>query len=121
MRERIIPKKEIQEMVKELEQASIGGIKTWEPVYKEYTSRKALIEMPVGELMNPKIGGYVWTWGLTKEIRLGDITETDRFKAHGLEGKASVPVNLLTAILVWKELPEFRRQIVEIKEEHLSP
>lgn len=122
MKQEIIPKQEIEEMLKEMEKASIGGIKTWESAYKKYTGQKAIIEFPVGELMNPKISGYVWTWGMTGKILLNPITEKDRFKAQGLEGKASVPTNLLTALLVWKELPEYRRQIVIIKEnDYLSP
>jgi len=122
MKKRIIPREEVEEMVKELEEACEKGERAWDEVYKKYSKRRVLIEFPLGEIMNPKIAGFVWAWSEKKVIRTEPITEKDKFIAHKTEGKASIPVSLDTALLVWRELPKYRRQIVEIIEnDELSP
>jgi len=122
MKQRIISKEEIGKMLEEIQKASMSGVETWEPVWEKYINQKALIEFPLGEFMNTTIQGYIAGWNLYKKIQTKPITEKDKFNAQGLEGKASVPVNLFTALLVWRELPEYRRQIVEIENtgEHIE-
>ena len=46
------------------------------------------MEMPLGELANPKLAGFVWALGakgITPET--GEITNKNSFNAQGLEGK----------------------------------
>lgn len=49
--------------------------------------RTARLEFPLGELMNPGIAGFVWTWHLKDVLRNARIERHDRFNANGLEGK----------------------------------
>lgn len=119
MKERILGKKEIETMLVELQEAAVMGENSWNRLSGKYTGRKALFEFPLGEMMNPKVGGYIGVWGLRNMIQTKPITEKDRFKAQGLEGKASVPMTLLVALFAWGEFPEHRRQIIEIQEEHI--
>ena len=106
-----IPDKEIEQMIKNVEE-------DFDKYYWDYRKQKALIEFPLGELMNPNIGGYIWAWHMKGIIKTAPITEKDRFMAQGLEGKTSIPVDLFTALLAYKELPRFRRQIIKLKGEY---
>ncbi len=119
MKERILDKKEIAMMTLELEEAGGKGESAWNRVWSEYTERKARLEFPLGEVMNPKISGYVWAWKMRNILQTKAITEKDKFKAQGLEGKISVQIPLLSALLAWRELPEHRRQIIEIESKYL--
>ena len=106
-----IPDKEVEQMIRNIEE-------DFDKYYWGYRKQKALIEFPLGELMNPNIRGYIWAWHMKGIIKTGRITEKDIFKAHGIEGKASIPVDLFTALLAYKELPRFRRQIIKLKGEY---
>lgn len=108
-----IPDKEIEQMIKNIEE-------DFDKHYWNYRKQKVLIEFPAGEIMNPNIRGYVWVWhmkGLLKHVQ--DITEKDKFAAHGIEGKYSIPEDLLSALLIYRELPRFRRQIIKLKGEYV--
>ena len=71
----------------------------------------ALVEFPLGELTNGRIGGFVWVWGMKGIVQSARIDSGDRFNAQGLEGKCTIPVTLTTALLVYRELPPNRCQI----------
>lgn len=120
MKERILTEKEIAMMLLELEEAGGKGESAWNRVWNQYTQRKALLEFPLGEVMNPKISGYAWAWNMRKILKTKAITEKDRFEAQGLEGKVSVQIPLLSALLAWRELPEHRRQIIELESKYLT-
>ncbi len=68
----------------------------------------ARLEFPLGELRNPKILGSVWAWALTGAVQTDGITKADRFDAQGIEGKAVIEVQLVTALLVARDLPARR-------------
>jgi len=112
-KEKRLSREEIKDLIKKME-AATENLKSWEEFFNKYSQRKALIEFPLGELFNPNIRGYLWAWQMAGKIQTKPITEKDRFKAQGLEGKASIPVDMVTALLVWRELPEYRRQIIEL-------
>ena len=50
-------------------------------------------------------------WKSQDRIEIGRIETKDNFVAQGLEGKIGVKTNLITALLVWENLPKFRCQI----------
>lgn len=70
------------------------------------------IHIPLGELFNPKIEGFVWAWRLSGCLnKVHPITGKDRFNAQGLEGKVIIPTNSGTAYIVAQELPKNRINI----------
>lgn len=68
----------------------------------------ARLELPVGELWNERIRGFVWAWAVGGAVQTDAITGGERFDAQGLEGKAVVEVPLVTALLVAREVPKHR-------------
>jgi hypothetical protein len=62
--------------------------------------------------MNPHIAGFVWAWAMLGSITTAAIQPEDRFIAQGLEGKVRVRTTLSTALLVYRALPPYRRQVV---------
>ncbi len=82
-----------------------GAFERW---LKEEGDLPARLEFPLGELMNEKIRGFVWAWGMNDEIRTDGITKRDRFNAQGLEGKAVVEVSLVIALITARDLPKHR-------------
>ena len=73
-----------------------------------YGNAPARLEFPLGELLNPKILGSVWAWALTGAVQTDGITKGDGFDAQGIEGKAVLEVQLVTALLVARDLPARR-------------
>jgi hypothetical protein len=71
----------------------------------------ARLEFPLGELTNPRIAGFLWAWHLQGRLNTASIAASDRFNAHGLEGKCVVPTQLSTALLAARELPPYRRAV----------
>jgi len=82
-----------------------GAFDRW---LEAYGNAPARLEFPLGELMNPKILGSVWAWDLTGAVQTDGITKHDRFDAQGIEGKAVIEVDLVTALLVARDLPPRR-------------
>jgi hypothetical protein len=96
-----------------------SGLYRWERWQWAYGERAAWVEFPLGELMNPHITGFVWAWATLGGITSAPIQSEDRFNAQGLpvgplrgEGKVKVRTTLSTALLVYRELPPYRCQIV---------
>ena len=103
--------KRIKDLVAEMSAASLNP-SNWETWCDEHDSQPAWIEFPGGELMNPNITGWLWAWKLQGAIESRSLEKRDQFNANGLEGKISVKTSLTTALLVWKDLPAYRRQIM---------
>jgi hypothetical protein len=74
--------------------------------------RMVWVEFPLGELMNPAIAGFAWAWAMQKRLIVGPIQEGDQFNAQGLEGKVRVHTTLSTALLVYRDLPPYRCQVL---------
>ncbi len=88
-----------------------SGLYHWERWQQEYGQRAAIVEFPLGELMNPRIAGFVWAWALSGRITTAPIPRGDRFNAQGLEGKARVRTDLTVALMIYGELPRCRCQV----------
>jgi hypothetical protein len=95
-------------LIAELEGAAIPD--KWDNWHKAH-SQEAMIEFPLGELFNGAIAGFLFAWKLQNRISTAKIEEADRFNAQGLEGKCRVVTTLVTALLAYRELPRFRRQL----------
>lgn len=104
--------KEAIKLITRLEKlASKGDTPEFQNFWNKLNNTNARIEFPLGEITNPKIGGYIWAWKLKNNIRVIPITSKDRYNAQGLEGKAYVETNLVAALLAYRELPCHRRQL----------
>ena len=68
----------------------------------------AEIHLPLGEVMNEKIGGFMWAWKMKGLLTPVDITGKEGFNAQGLEGKVVIPNTLIGALIVWRECPAHR-------------
>ena len=77
----------------------------------EMGSRKAIVEFPTGELMNERIKGFVWAWGMRGIVQTASIEKADRFNANGLEGKVCIETTANVALMVYGDLPEHRCQV----------
>lgn len=96
-------------LIAEMEGAAIPD--KWDSWHSEHISKEAMIEFPGGEIFNEGIRGYLIAWKLQNRIISTDIEKSDRFSAHGIEGKCQVVTTLVTALLAYRELPRFRRQL----------
>jgi len=106
---------EVARMISQMQAAARPGpdwAKRWGKWQDTYGDRMAQVEFPLGELMNPNIAGFAWAWALQRRLVIGDIEESDQFNAQGLEGKACVRTTLSTALLVYRELPPYRCQVL---------
>jgi len=108
---RRLSKSELAARARRIEEASYGGLATFEPVADEYRV-KAIVEFPLGELLEPKISAYVEYWRFAGLLQTAPIRGDEGFIAQGLEGKAVVRTDLVTAILVWRALPEYRCSVL---------
>ena len=85
---------------------------TWDIWFNEKDGdRLATVEFPLGEIMNPRIEGFIWAWKMKGLLAPRDIESKDRFNAQGLEGKIVINTTLTTALLVYRDLPDHRCQI----------
>jgi len=82
-----------------------GAFDRWLEAHGDAPAR---LEFPLGELMNEKILGFVWAWAMNGAVQTEGITAQDRFDAQGIEGKAVVEVQFVTALLVARDLPAHR-------------
>ena len=101
---------DVIKLIKELETAA-SSPKTWDVWLKRNGSQDAKLEFPLGELFNPAIEGFCLAWRLTGKITTASFLDTDRFDAQGLEGKAVVTTDIVAALLAYRELPQYRRQL----------
>src|SRR5947209_1892318 len=69
------------------------------------------IVLPLGELFNPRLSGYVWVWKLKHCVKPEPITEKHRFNAQGLEGCFSIDDTLSRAMLLYREVSPDRMNI----------
>lgn len=100
--------KQCNDILSTLTKASQNG--QWDSFFNQHNI-PALLEFPIGEMMNKKIEGFIFAWKLQNSITTKPIEKTDRFNAQGLEGKIRVMTSLITALLVYRELPKYRCQI----------
>jgi len=106
---------EVERMLGQMQAAARPGSDwagRWGKWQGAYGDRMAWVEFPLGELMNPAIAGFVWAWAMQKRLVVGSIQEGDQFNAQGLEGKVRVRTTLSTALLVYRDLPPYRCQVV---------
>ena len=106
---------EVERMLGQMQAAARPGqdwAGRWGKWQGAYGDRMAWVEFPLGELMNPAIAGFVWAWAMQKRLVVGSIQEGDQFNAQGLEGKVRVRTTLSTALLVYRDLPPYRCQVV---------
>ncbi len=71
--------------------------------YQRHLQVACKVTMPLGELLNPNLAGYVWAWRLKGCVHPEPITERHRFNANGLEGCFTLDQMLSTAILIYRE------------------
>jgi hypothetical protein len=88
-----------------------GAFDRW---LKAYGDAPARLEFPLGELMNERIRGFVWAWAIWGLVQTEAITARDGFDEQGIEGKAVVQVQLVTALLVARDLPEHRAAVYAV-------
>ena len=106
---------EVEPMLGQMQAAARPGpdwAERWRRWQEAYGDRLAWVEFPLGELMNPAIAGFAWAWAMQKRLIVGPIQEGDQFNAQGLEGKVCVPTTLSTALLVYRDLPPYRCQVL---------
>jgi len=96
-------------LIAEMEAAALPD--KWDDWHKAHASQEAMIEFPLGELFNPDIAGFLFAWKLQNRIVTVGIEKSDKFNAQGLEGKCQVVTGLIAALLAYRELPRFRRQL----------
>jgi len=94
-------------LISEMEQAAIGN--NWAAWHEANVGKPARIEFPMGELTNPDIAGFVCAWNMQGLVRIVSIEKGDGFVAQGMESKVTVETGLTTALLAYRELPEYRR------------
>ena len=104
---KILKEAEVEKILNDLQENFNG-------TYDEYRKMNVRLEFPLGEVMNPNIAGFIWAWNLQNKIKTESISKKDRFNAQGLEGKATIELDLVGAVLAYQELPRFRRAIVKL-------
>lgn len=107
-----LSRKQVQALVSEMEQAA--NSKDWDTWHKVHVCQRAVLEFPMGEIWNPNILGFLWAWKLQGKLVGIPIEPKDKFATNGLEGKVSIETCLTTALLAWRELPEYRRRLTLI-------
>ena len=106
---------EVERMLGQMQAAARPGsdwAERWGRWQEAFGDRIAWVEFPLGELMNPAIAGFAWAWAMQKRLIAGPIQAGDQFNAQGLEGKVRVHTTLSTALLVYRDLPPYRCQVL---------
>ncbi|MCK9616152.1 MAG: hypothetical protein M0R48_11790 [Candidatus Omnitrophica bacterium] len=98
---------EIQTLVGRIETSALD-IDSWNKLYDEFSTKNATLSFPLGEIQNPKLSWYMKTWKSKMIIEDQGFEETDSVKTMPLEGKASVSLCLIDAILAYQEFDEMR-------------
>lgn len=89
----------------------IGNLNKYVPTGKEWYRTQVTLEFPLGELAN----GLLSTLALVgrRIPKTLPIDGTERFSAQGIEGKASVTMDLFSALAKMRDiLPEWRGRII---------
>ena len=105
---KFLTKKHADDLLKRQKEAASGLRQTWDPYYDEHCQTKATLLIPCGELMNENIRGFVLAWNMKGAINFCPVPDKVQLKAHGLEGAFTVQTSLVTALIVYGELPEYR-------------
>jgi hypothetical protein len=78
-----------------------GGTQCTDPPFLSSLAEEVRLDLPLGELANPRIAGLVLVWRLQGLPMIpGEITDQHQFNAQGLEGAVSIPMPLSMALLV---------------------
>jgi hypothetical protein len=112
MRTHTLTEREVNELRDRLGRMSGEGPTSFNRVYDKDSKfmKRATLEFPCGEIAKDSMQTLALTGG--RPPRTGPITKNDRFNAQGLEGKCSVDMTLLDAVLRYDMLPPHRRHIV---------
>lgn len=100
---------EAEALALDAQQAATGPA-AWD-AWLDQHAQPARIEFPTGELFDEAIAGFVLAWRLQGKLKPLPVLESDSFNANGLEGKIAIETDLIGALLVFKQLPKYRRQI----------
>lgn len=103
---KLLSNSELGEVISESRAAAEGGPFTWDLFYSAVYSVPATVSLPLGELLNERISGFVTVWRMKGLVdQPGPITSADRFNAQGLEGKVVIEGDLGDAVLVAANVP----------------
>jgi hypothetical protein len=95
-----LTKGELQALVQRFKAIGKQGVEQTDPVFTALLEEQVQVDMPLGELLNPKIEGLVMVWQMAGiPFVTGEITDKHQFNAQGLEGLVSITVRLAMALL----------------------
>lgn len=116
---KIYTRPELKAIDSEIHLSSISGNSPlWQKVYDKYSHIPVTIEMPLGELMNPDIKGFLWAHNFKKTLTYPfPITNKDHFNAQGLEGKFRIHTDMMAAIIISRDVNPSR---IQIKKDHIQ-
>lgn len=109
---------ELKSIDSEIHASSLSGDSAlWQQTYNKYSHIPVTVEMPLGELTNPNIKGFIWASNIKKTLSYPfHIEERDHFNAQGLEGKFRIHTDMMVAIIILREVPPHR---IQIKKDHV--
>lgn len=105
-----LTRQELAQKLEKYQQAAIAGPAVFSPLCDAYTRTKVTIELPLGELMNPDIAGFVWAWKMHGLIEIAG-SNNHGMAVNGLEGFFYIRTDLATAVLVRDSVHPFRINI----------
>lgn len=109
---RRLPKKHIKGLITQMQVAATGGPETWDPWCDGEGGRPVNLCLAAGELLNPQIQGFVWSWRATGKIETGhNIPSHASLVAQGLEGLIKVRTDMNVALMVLSEVTTDRGYI----------
>lgn len=116
---KIYTRPELKIIDTEIHKSSLSGnSESWNITYSKYSNIPVTIEMPLGELMNPNIKGFIWAHNIKKTLSYPfPITNKDHFNAQGLEGKFGIHTDMMAAIIISREVDPSR---IQIKKGHVK-
>jgi hypothetical protein len=87
-------------------EAADGSMAKWLK-FSEANERPARLVLPMGELTNQAIAGFVYSWKMNGRLRvLGADEPVTGLNAQGLEGFVEIGTTILGALLVTQELSD---------------
>jgi hypothetical protein len=107
----LLTEKKLTALIVAQTNAANAGPPKWDEYYNARVGIMASLEAPLGQLLNPAIGGFVWAWRAQNKIAFLPIVQSDHFGVNGLEGKFAVRLPLVSALLAADWLPVGRRQV----------
>lgn len=100
----------LDRLAEELE-FKIGSWDKYVPTGKEWYRTPVILEFPLGELARGLLNTLALVGRKTPETR--PIDGTERFSAQGIEGKASITMDLFSALMKMRDiLPQWRGRII---------